>query len=174
MTGWRALAHLDLGDWTSATEDANIVLRVYRAAPVTRITALVALASVRQRRGDPGSSALLDEARDLALGTGEFQRIAPVAIARAESAWLSDDLERCLAEAQVGFESALNHRNSFEFGQLCVWMRKAGGLPQTPDGMPEPYTAQLSGNWQHAASTWLASNTFLVVHAPQRATIQRV
>lgn len=154
MTGWRALAHLDLGDWTAATEDANIVLRVYRAAPVTRITALVALASVRQRRGDPGSSALLDEARDLALGTGEFQRIAPVAIARAESAWLSDDLERCLAEAQVGFESALNHRNSFEFGQLCVWLRKAGGLPKTPDGLPEPYAAQLSGNWQHAATFW--------------------
>ncbi|HEU4784403.1 MAG TPA: AAA family ATPase [Ktedonobacterales bacterium] len=154
ITGWRARAHLDLGDWAAATDDAQLVLSVYRASPVVRISALAALATVRLRRGDPGSASLLDEARDLALQTGEVQRIAPVAIARAEKAWLANDLEACLAEARVGFDHPNNRENSFEFGQLCFWMWKAGALPEAPDGLPEPYMAQLAGDWKHAASLW--------------------
>jgi DNA-binding CsgD family transcriptional regulator len=154
MIGWRARAHLDLGDWTAAADDAQHVLGVYRASPVVRISALVALATVRLRRGDPGSAALLDEARDLAMQTGEVQRIAPVAAARAEKAWLVSDLETCLAEARVGFDHPNNRRNSFEFGQLCFWMWKAGALSETPDGLSEPYAAQIAGDWRHAASLW--------------------
>ncbi len=154
MTGWRARAHLDLGDWAAAADDAQLVLGVYRASPVVRISALAALGTVRQRRGDPGSAALLDEARDLALQTGEVQRIAPVAAARAEKAWLANDLEACLAEARVGFDHPHNLRTSFEFGQLCFWMWKAGGLSEAPDGLPEPYAAQLAGDWRRAVSLW--------------------
>lgn len=154
MIGWRARAHLDLGDWAAAADDAQLVLGVYRASPVVRISAMVALATVRLRRGDPGSAALLDEARDLALQTGEVQRIAPVATARAEKAWLANDLETCLDEVRVGFDHPNNRRNSFEFGQLCFWMWKTGALSEAPDGLPEPYKAQLAGDWRHAASLW--------------------
>jgi predicted ATPase/DNA-binding CsgD family transcriptional regulator len=154
ITGWRARAHLDIGDWAAAADDAQHVLGVYRASPVVRISALVALATVRLRRGDPGSAVLLDEARDLALKTGEVQRIAPVAIARAENAWLANDLEACITEARVGFDHPNNRSNSFEFGQLCFWIWKAGALPEAPNGLPQPYAAQFAGDWRHAASLW--------------------
>lgn len=154
MTGWRARAHLDLGGWAAATDDAYLVLNVHRASSVVRISALAALATVRLRRGDPGSAALLNEARDLAVQTGEVQRIAPVAIARAERAWLANDLEACQAEARVGFDHPNNRRNSFEFGQLCFWMWKAGALSEVPAELPEPYVAQLAGDWERAASLW--------------------
>jgi DNA-binding CsgD family transcriptional regulator/tetratricopeptide (TPR) repeat protein len=162
MTGWRARAYLELGEWAAAADDANRVLVIPRASPVVRISALAALATVRLRRSDPGSGALLDEALALAQQTGELQRIAPVAAARAEKAWLSDDLTMCLAEARRGFEHPSTHPgthpgnrgNPFEFGQLCFWMWQAGGLSEPPDDVVEPYAAQFAGEWQRAAALW--------------------
>ena len=46
---------------------------------------------LRARRGDPDPWSPLDEARELAAGTGELQRLAPVAGARAEARWLAGD-----------------------------------------------------------------------------------
>jgi DNA-binding CsgD family transcriptional regulator len=113
--------------------------------------------------GEAGSAPLLDEARDLALQTGEVQRIAPVAAARAERAWLSDDLTTCLAEARVGFEQPNNRKNSFEFGQC------ASGCGKQADCLTRPmdyrnrtrHTLRAIGNAPHhcgriivAASLW--------------------
>jgi DNA-binding CsgD family transcriptional regulator len=154
MTGWRSRAYLDQGDWAAAAENAQSVLGAHQSSPTLRIPALAALGAIRVRRGDLSSTALLDEARNLALQTGEAQRIAPVANARAEKAWLSDDLVTCLAEARVGFKHSNNRHNSFDFGQLCFWMWKAGGLSEAPDGLFEPYAAQFAGDWQRAASLW--------------------
>src|SRR5262249_56683781 len=85
MTGWRARARFEVGDWTGAANDAVAVLAGYRVSPVIRIQALVVLAWARLRRGDPGVQPILDEAWDLAQKTGESQRIVPVAAARAEA-----------------------------------------------------------------------------------------
>src|SRR5438270_9164776 len=109
MGAWLARASFEQGRWNDAAEEATRVLGHYRLPAAAKIPALVVLGWVRVRRGDPGSAALLDEARDLALATGEVQRIAPVAAARAEAAWLRGDPEQCLAEARVGYELALTH-----------------------------------------------------------------
>ena len=61
------------------------------AAVPTRITPLVVIGRLRARRGDPAPCEPLDEALALARGTGEVQRIAPVAAARAEARWLAGD-----------------------------------------------------------------------------------
>src|SRR5262249_47348764 len=84
LRGHQARARLDQGDWSGAAEDAAAILRTPWAAGANRCPALIALGYVRLRRGDPGAQAVLDEARELALGTGELERIAPVAAARAE------------------------------------------------------------------------------------------
>ena len=52
------------------------------------------LGRLRARRGDPDPWAPLDEALELARGTGEVQRLAPVAAARAEARWLAGETER--------------------------------------------------------------------------------
>ncbi len=54
MTGWRAQVRLDLGDFEGASVVAGEVLASYHISPVIRIPALVVLAWVRLRRGDPG------------------------------------------------------------------------------------------------------------------------
>lgn len=106
------------------------------------------------RRGDPGSVALLNEARDLALATGELKRIAPVAAARAEAAWLGGDLEQCLTEAQVGYDLAVTLQDGWKLGELSTWMWRAGGLAQVPAPMAKPFAHQIAGDWQEAAALW--------------------
>ena len=61
------------------------------------------IARARARRGDPNVLPLLAEARALAEPTGELLRIAPVAVAAAEAAWLTGDS----AAAREATEEAL-------------------------------------------------------------------
>ena len=104
MTAWRARAHLDCGEWTRAADDASWVLAHPATAAVSYIPAAVALALVRARRGDPEVTPLLDEAHALASRTREPQRIVPVALARAEAAWLAGDDARMEEELRVARE----------------------------------------------------------------------
>jgi hypothetical protein len=84
MRGWLTRARFEQGSWDDAAQEATRVLERYRLPAAAKIPALVVLGLVRVRRGDPGNIPILGEARTLALATGELQRIAPVAAARAE------------------------------------------------------------------------------------------
>ncbi len=154
MGAWQARARFEQGSWDDAAEETTRVLSHYRLPTATKIPALTVLGSVRARRGDPGSAALLDEARDLALATGELQRIAPVAIARAEAAWLRGNMEQCLAEARVGYDLAQAHTYQWKLGELSLWMWRSGGLTSAPGQIAEPFARQIAGDWQGAASLW--------------------
>ena len=154
LLAWRAIATLDQGNWLSASEDANAVLRAHRVSPVNTIHARTVLGWIRMRCGDPGVDAPLDEARDLALSTGELQRIAPVMAARAEAAWLRGDLAQCAVEARTGFEVAQAHTNPWQLGQLAFWLWRADRLPEPPEGAAAPYALQMVGDWRAAADAW--------------------
>ena len=156
LIAWRALASFEQGNWLSASEDANEVVRAYRGSPVNTIHARAVLGWVRMRCGDPGMDAPLDEARDLALSTGELQRIAPVMAARAEAAWLRGDLAQCAADSRIGFEVACAHNNPWHLGQLAFWLWRAGALTQAPPGIAAPYALQITGDWRAAADAWEA------------------
>ncbi|HKT40337.1 MAG TPA: LuxR C-terminal-related transcriptional regulator, partial [Ktedonobacterales bacterium] len=152
----RAVAALERGNWMAASDDANTVIDAQRASPVFTTHARAVLGLVRMRRGDPGVNALLDEARDLALSTGELQRIAPIMAARAEAAWLRGDLAQCAAEAHVGFEVAREHTNTWALGHLAFWLWRAGALTQAPPGAAAPFALQMAGDWRAAADAWEA------------------
>ncbi len=154
MGSWLSRSLFEQGRWDEAAEEATRVLNHYRLSPAAKIPALVVLSWIRVRRGDPGIEAILDEARDLALATGELKRIAPVAAARAEAAWLNGNLDQCLAEAQVGYDLALMHRDSWKLGELSVWMWRAGSLTQAPEQIAKPFARQIAGDWQGAAALW--------------------
>ena len=103
MRAWRARLHLERGEWDDAANDADAVLAHRGASAISRIPALAVLGRIRARRGDPGAMELLDEAQRLAMQTGEFQRVAPVAAARAEAAWLRGDHEVAREEARDAY-----------------------------------------------------------------------
>jgi hypothetical protein len=92
--GWQARSALDQGQWEQAAECAAVAL----SHPGARILPLVVLGRLRARRGDPEPWAPLDEAAALAHRSGEVQRIAPVAAARAEARRLEGENQLVAAE----------------------------------------------------------------------------
>jgi tetratricopeptide (TPR) repeat protein len=158
MLGWRARLRNEQGRWAEAEADATLVLDQPSASAVNRIPALAALGLVRARLGDPRAPAALDEARQLALGTGEAQRIVPVAAARAEAAWLDGDLPRSLAEAAAALDVARAstgaRRCAWYLGRLGLWIWRAGGDPPRAEEVAGPFALQLAGDWRGAAAAW--------------------
>ena len=153
MLAWRSRMRLELGQWTSAADDAHVVLSFRGGASVSRIPALAVLGTIRVRRQDPGAMDVLDEARALAMRTGEMQRIAPVAVARAEAAWLRDDIGAMRSEAEEGL-SFTGGDEPWARGALALALWRAGALPQIPHDIAEPYALQIAGDPLAAAARW--------------------
>ena len=94
LRAWRALLALDGGRWATAAELVTEVLAHPQASPPTRIVASVVAGLLALRTGNAErGNELLGEALAIAAPTGELQRLAPVAAARAEAAWLRGDAE---------------------------------------------------------------------------------
>jgi DNA-binding CsgD family transcriptional regulator/tetratricopeptide (TPR) repeat protein len=158
MTAWRGRARFEQGDWDGAADDAGFVLGHHRVWPTMKICALAVVGHVGVRRGDPAAAPRLDEARALAAGTGELQRIAPVASARAEAAWLDGDLEGVKREAGPVFEMARRHDDPWIRGEFSFWLWRAGGAPETDETIATPYKLQMRGDWRGAAAAWQEMN----------------
>jgi DNA-binding CsgD family transcriptional regulator/tetratricopeptide (TPR) repeat protein len=150
---WLAAVLVYRGQWEEGAELANDVLRRTQGA-ISPITALIALARVGTRRGDPGASDALDRALELARPGGHLQRLGHVHAARAEGAWLAGDRERTVAEAETVYGLALEKRHLWFAGELAYWQWKAGALTEAPDWIAEPYRLQLAGDPKAAAEAW--------------------
>jgi ATP/maltotriose-dependent transcriptional regulator MalT len=154
MLAWRARVHLEQGRWQEAGEDAHTVLNNQRSSSITRIPALAALGQLRVRRGDPDVDLVLDEARDRASASGEFQRIAPVAAARAEAAWWQGNTKQLVAEVEAAYALAVRQRAVWEIGELACWLWRAGALKEPPQGAARPFVLHMQGDWREAALEW--------------------
>jgi len=150
----QARSELDRGRWADAAVTAAAVARVPRASTMPRTLALVVLGLVRARRGDPGQSALLDEAWALSELTDESLRFGPAAAARAEAAWLEGRREEVDGVTQAAFELAKRERLPWLIGELASWRWRAGIEEPPPDDAAEPYAVQIAGDWERAAQLW--------------------
>ena len=150
----RARFELDHARWDAATDAASAVLRIPRASTTPRIIALVVIARTRMRRGDPGYPPLLEEAWELGAPTGELHRLAPVAAARAEAAWIEGRNADVAELTQSALELAILRGARAAIGELAVWRRRAGIVESAPVDAAEPYATQLAGDWKRAAELW--------------------
>jgi DNA-binding CsgD family transcriptional regulator len=154
LLAFRARLELDQGRWSEAADSAAAVLRVPLTSTRPRIEALVVLARVRARRGDPEAWPLLDEAWDLALPTNELPRIGPAAVARAEVAWLEGDRD-AVNEATAGpLALACERQAPWLVGELAIWRRYAGLDVEIAADAAEPFALQLAGHAIEAAELW--------------------
>lgn len=161
LLAWRAQLRLEQGRWDEAASDAQAVLGRSGVPAISLIPAQAALGRLRARRGDPGVAELLDEALANALPTGELQRVAPVAAARAEAAWLAGDAARCAVEARRGFDLALQHDQPWALGETACWLWRCGVLRGAElDALigrcAEPWALQMRRRWRDAAAAWAA------------------
>src|SRR5580693_3913853 len=94
LRAWQARLDLNRGRIGQAGTLAQEVLKSPDATLPTRIVASVCAGLCAARTGDPERGRdLLDEASREAHGTGELQRLGPVAAAQAEAAWLARRLD---------------------------------------------------------------------------------
>jgi DNA-binding CsgD family transcriptional regulator/tetratricopeptide (TPR) repeat protein len=155
MYAWLALVRVYQGRWTEASDIAGSLLDGRcSVAAISRIMALVALGRVRARRGDPGVSAALDEALELALRADSLQRLAPVYAARAEAAWLAHDRDRVIKEANAGQALADRHCHAWHSGEFAFWCWRAGVASVAPSWSAPPFALQVKGDWHGAAEAW--------------------
>jgi DNA-binding CsgD family transcriptional regulator/tetratricopeptide (TPR) repeat protein len=145
---------MDSGRWSEADDLSTAVLQ-NRAVqtPITRISALVTAGLLRVRRGAAGS-AFLDEALELATGTGELQRLGPVRSARAEAAWLDGDNAGVYSEATAGYELARRFEDPWSRGQFAYWLWRAGHPVSLSNDVPAPYRLHIEGRLAEAAAAW--------------------
>jgi DNA-binding CsgD family transcriptional regulator len=153
LLAWQAISHFYQGRWEAAEA---VIAAIYHLpeASAGQLEALVVMARLLARRGDPCESALLDQALELATQTGLLQDLALVHAARAESAWLAGDLEQTMAEAQAVYDLAVERQHPWFTGELAYWRWRAGEACALPDWAAAPFARHIQGKWQAAADAW--------------------
>jgi DNA-binding CsgD family transcriptional regulator len=154
LRAYAARVDLDTGRWDDAAEHAKAVLRLPRSATMPRILALVVLALVRARRGDQEVRPLLDEAWALGESTGELPRIGPVAVARAEVAWLAGRPDEVVEATDAALDLAVRRESTWRVGELLSWRRRAGVRDEIGVEPRGPFAAQVAGKPLEAAEQW--------------------
>jgi DNA-binding CsgD family transcriptional regulator/tetratricopeptide (TPR) repeat protein len=152
----RSRADFERGKWTEAAQTAGVVLAAARPTSFARLAALLVIARIKARRGEPGCGPLLDEAARIADLNGHLQLTGPVAIARAEVAWLDGAGAAIPARTQEAFDLASRLGDPWIGGELACWRRRAGLDEPAPGELAEPFALQLAGKNADAAGLWLA------------------
>jgi DNA-binding CsgD family transcriptional regulator len=156
LTTLAAEAALARGRWDEAGSTAEAILAWSpEGFAHTRAGALVILARVRARRGEPGYWPFLDEAAAIAKTVPVAMSALLIAAARAEAAWLEGASALRIAE-ETGLAA---ERGPVDIrwwaGELDVWRHRAGLDGGDPAGLPEPYRLEITGDAEGAARWWL-------------------
>jgi DNA-binding CsgD family transcriptional regulator len=163
LRGWRSMILLDQGDWTAAEDEAVEICRRTYAADMYRFPALIALARLRLRRGDPDADIPLAAARHLAAGVAELQRTIYVALLLAEKAWLAMSADADEAKSMLGEVHGLAEARSTRWvlEESALWLsvlgeRAPGESVRATWKLSSPFREHCAGRWQEAAAGWRA------------------
>jgi DNA-binding CsgD family transcriptional regulator len=157
LLGRQAELRMQQGRLREAETIAQGVIRMERLPVVMHLPALTVLGRVRTRVGEAGAAQLLARALEEGLPTGEPQRIFPVRIAMVEAAWLADDLEAARQQLDEIAKLDVGLLRPWDLGELAAWWRRCGvaaALPVPLVNLPKPWAAELSGDFEAAASEW--------------------
>jgi DNA-binding CsgD family transcriptional regulator/tetratricopeptide (TPR) repeat protein len=155
---WLVSAHaeiqLALGEWDEAADTATSIIDAPTSPATTLHPALLVRALVRARRGDPDYRTPLERARTIGESVGDLQWLAADAAAIAECVWLEGRQAEIGPATQASFELALHQGAPASVGVLGLWRWRAGLLDEPPAAAGEPYSYQIAGEWERAASYW--------------------
>jgi DNA-binding CsgD family transcriptional regulator len=150
-----ARSQLDQGRWTEAADTATWLLEDPRESPWPQYEALLVLALVRARRGDPGARDSLDASLQVGLSPEETFAIVDRAAARAEVAWLASRPTEVDDATRDELERAMSRNAVEDAVRLAYWRRLAGLEPiATVGNDDDPYSLGAKGDWEAAAAAW--------------------
>ncbi len=149
-----ARSQLDQGRWTEAADSATLLLKDPRESPWPHMEALVVLALVRARRGDPGAREALDATEAVGVSPEDVFAMVDLAAARAETAWLErlpDEVERATVAV---LDDAIRRGGTNDVARLSYWRRLAGLEVDSRQPVSGPYAPGSHGAWREAADEW--------------------
>jgi DNA-binding CsgD family transcriptional regulator len=147
----RARWHLDQGRWYEAERDAAHAAGLDNTS---RALAMLAVGLSRTRRGDSSAAATLEHVARCADASAEAQLLVPVALARAELAWLAGDHAGVMAALKPRLDTILDSGMSRWLGEAALWQHRVGQFGTTPDGAAGPNALLIAGRHRQAAACW--------------------
>ncbi len=153
MRGELAELLTELGRWDEAEAAAEAVVDNRNSPALCRYPSLVALATLRTRRGGSADE-LMQEMAAFLQNTFEFPRLAAHAALVAERAWLGlAGREQALAALR---QAAALCRDDAAGSMLGFWAHMTGeaGLAQGGENADAAVAAMRRGRWQEAADIW--------------------
>src|SRR5215470_13880758 len=153
MSAWLAHSLAEQGRYAAADRCLADVLRHPHVPPITQVCALTVAGVLAARRGRDGMGPL-DEALPIAIQTGEYQRLLPVTIARAEAAWIAGRPTDVAADIDRAWHFAIAHPRPWELGELSWWLHFAGEHRRPSASLASPFALMLSGEHRAAAGEW--------------------
>jgi ATP/maltotriose-dependent transcriptional regulator MalT len=145
---------LEQGRWTDAAEFSTRLLEDPRESPWPHVAALLILALVRARRGDPDARAPLEEALRLDVPPEEVGAIVDRAAAHAEIAWLERRLDEIDPATAETLAAAVERGDTVAICKLSYWRHLAGLDVELPPDAEGPLALCLAGAWKQAAAEW--------------------
>ncbi len=147
-------SQLDQGRWTEAADTATWLLEDPRESPWPQHEALLVLALVRARRGDPDAWEALDATGTVGLSPEETYPLVDLAAARAELAWLAARPDEVKRATRDQLELAAARGAADDVARLAYWKRLAGLEAVVPNEAHGPYALGARGDWRGAAAEW--------------------
>jgi DNA-binding CsgD family transcriptional regulator len=157
LVGRQAQLRMEQGRLREAETIASGVMRLKRLTLVMHLPALTVLGRVRMRLGEPDGLAMLQQALEDGLATGEPQNFVPARLALAEAAWLAHDRDACHAQLEELAALPLDNSDPWELGELATWWRRSGmtrPFPAPTARIASPRAAELRGDPLAAAAEW--------------------
>ena len=147
---------LVLGNWDAAVARGNTALEAPRISSNNRITALLVLARIGFRRGEPGWQARIGELQTFA---GSLEAVAgPVEhmmlTGEAEAAWVSDNLAPLVPKLQAAYSAACREGRRKAIGEVGIWLWRAGELSTLDRRAEDAYLLEVAGRAREAAAVW--------------------
>ena len=139
------------GDWTHAE---NLASDLLNSMALSRMVVLPVLGIIEARRGQDSAESRLTEAWEMSVLANENQRLVPAALALAEQAWLSGNVDLPLSEIRKVMIADLDKGFSYSPGAIAFWLWKLGELSEVPEGIAEPYRLVIEGHAEEAARIW--------------------
>ncbi len=143
---------LDRGETAAARACAEDVLRRPAVAPISLVQPLSVLARLRARAGDQRWREPLERVAAIAGTTRGLQRLAFLAAARCEAAWIAGDPEAASAEAERVWHLAADGESPWLRGMVATWLPPDTAVPGPP--LAPPYELERAGRWTEAAEVW--------------------
>ncbi|WP_407342748.1 ATP-binding protein [Pengzhenrongella phosphoraccumulans] len=147
------------GQWQEAVSVGRAHLEDTTVSPVRRLAALLSLARIGVRRGDPDAGRLLDEGVAIAEGTREPQWILPFRLLVVERHWVHGHPDQARnAMSRAASVAALAPVDTRFAGSSEVWARRLGLSHPDPSAVSARWAAELRGDVAEAVAGWDAAS----------------